>query len=502
MVKRTFNSNVIDSNVVDTEVLEEAIWDMRRDLGITSRFPDPAWAEAREAAASVTFDHLPDRRDIPFITIDPEGSRDLDQALHIEREGEGYLVRYAISAVSLFVTPGGPLDQEVQRRGMTVYLPDRSIPLHPGPLSADAASLLPDVDRPAYLWYHHLDSSGELQKTWVELAQIRSRAQLTYTEVQAAYDGGAALPAEVPQDMPELLATVGQLREHIEINRGGVSLDLPEQRIERSEAGYKLSFRTLTGIEGWNSQISLLTGIAAADMMAQANIGILRTLPEALKRDVNRMRNVARALELEWPSDMDYPDFVRSLSSEDPSSLAFLNEATTLFRGADYVALPLAEETDKNGRPTNIRQAAVASTYAHVTAPLRRLVDRYGLEVCRCLCASEEVPVWVRDMLPQLPKIMADTGRDAGRVESRAISAAEALTLVGREGEIFEGVIIETLARKNDDSAERGVVLIREPAIEAVVTGESLTAGDTVRIQIDHVEPKQAQVRFSLVEGA
>lgn len=250
MATRNFNANFVEG-----ELLDEAIADLRSELRVTSRFPNDAWAEAHEAATSVDFSQYPDRRDIPFITIDPEGSRDLDQALHIEREGEGYLVRYAISAVALFVKPGGPLDEEVRRRGVTVYLPDRSIPLHPAALSTDVASLLPDVDRPAYVWYHHLDAQGELQHSWVELSQVRSRAQLTYEQVQKAVDDGAALPENVPADMVVLLKEVGEKRAAIEVARGGVSLELPEQRIEKTDGGYELSFRDLTAVEEWNSQL-------------------------------------------------------------------------------------------------------------------------------------------------------------------------------------------------------------------------------------------------------
>lgn len=491
MAKRNFNSNVVDGELLDT-----AVKDLRAELGITARFPDAAWAEATAAAQSVDISGLADRRDIPFITIDPEGSRDLDQALHIEREGEGYLVRYAIAAVSLFVTPGGSLDEEVRRRGVTVYLPDRSIPLHPGPLSADAASLLPDVDRPAYLWYHHLTADGELIETWVEYAQVRSRAQLTYTQVQAAADGEGELPDVVPADMPQLLREVGQKREQIEIARGGVSLDLPEQRIEKTDDGYRLEFRHLTDVEGWNAQISLLTGIAAANLMIERNVGILRTLPKALRKDVLKLRRAARALGLDWPESMDYPDFVRSLDGNDPTALAFLTEATTLFRGAGYLALPV--ELEEGQKQPTLEHAAMATPYAHVTAPLRRLVDRYALEVCRCLCHGEEIPQWVRDMLPELPSIMGKATRAANQVENRAVAAAEALTLAGREGEEFNGLIVEILPRREKDAGQRAVVLMREPAIEAVVHGESFEAGSEVTVRLEHVDVEAGQVSFTL----
>ncbi|MEA2124700.1 MAG: hypothetical protein QOI80_1482, partial [Solirubrobacteraceae bacterium] len=98
-------------------------------------FSPEALAEAEAAAAKP----LPaEALDIPFVTVDPPGSRDLDQALHIERRGEGHRVSYAIADLAFFVTPGGALDAAVWERGVTYYLPDRAIPLHPPALSAGA----------------------------------------------------------------------------------------------------------------------------------------------------------------------------------------------------------------------------------------------------------------------------------------------------------------------------------------------------------------------------
>src|SRR5699024_8420478 len=129
----------------------------------------------------------------------------------------------------------------------------------------------------------------------------------------------------------------------------------------------------------WNAQISLLTGMAAAQIMLDGGIGILRTLPPADPRDLRRLRRAAAALGIGWPRDVDYPGLVATLDGRDPQHAAFMEEATSLFRGAGYLAfdvergLPLPD--DEDGR----RHAAIAAPYAHVTAPLRRLVDRFGL---------------------------------------------------------------------------------------------------------------------------
>src|SRR3954452_5367162 len=125
-----------------------------------------------------------DRTDIPFVTIDPATSMDLDQALHIERDGDGYVVHYAIADVAAFVTPGDPVDEEAHRRGETLYGADSKVPLHPKVLSEDAASLLPGQVRPALLWTIHVDADGEGTDVDVVRARVRSTAKLDYEGVQ------------------------------------------------------------------------------------------------------------------------------------------------------------------------------------------------------------------------------------------------------------------------------------------------------------------------------
>ncbi len=132
---------------------------IRTELSVPDEFPAAVLAEAERAAASPT---LPERdeTDVPFLTIDPPGSMDLDQAMHLERDGDGYRVRYAIADVPAFVVAGGAVDAETRRRGETIYAPDRRTPLHPPVLGEGAASLLPDQVRPAFVWDLRLGADG------------------------------------------------------------------------------------------------------------------------------------------------------------------------------------------------------------------------------------------------------------------------------------------------------------------------------------------------------
>src|SRR5689334_246481 len=115
---------------VAAQSLRDGIATIQEQLGVTPDFPPEVEEAARAAAAAPRMPDL-DRTDLPFVTIDPASSMDLDQALHLERDGDGYVVHYAIADVAAFVSPDDPIDQEAHRRGETLYGADSKVPLHP-----------------------------------------------------------------------------------------------------------------------------------------------------------------------------------------------------------------------------------------------------------------------------------------------------------------------------------------------------------------------------------
>lgn len=458
---------------------------LRAQMAIPLDFPADVVAEAERVVAG-GIEPQP-VLDVAFVTIDPPGSMDLDQALHIERHpAGGYLVRYAIADVAHFVAPGGAIDREAAARGMTLYAPDGRTPLHPPVLSEGAASLLPGVDRPAAVWRIALDDRGEITDVDVRRARVRSSARLTYDEVQSAVDAGTA------SELLVLLREVGELRQGLERERGGVSLNVPEQNVTLHDDGsYGLEFRSVLPAEGWNAQISLLTGIAAARVMREGGVGVFRTLPASDPRDVERLRRTARALAIAWPADQSYGDLLAGLDSSVPQHAAFFNEATSLFRGAGYL-------TFEGEVPAGSEHAAIASEYAHVTAPLRRLVDRYGTEICLALCADRDVPGWVRAAFPDLPKAMSRSGQRASSFERASVDIVEAALLTGAVGDVFAGVIVDLDAK----DPRKGVVVVDDPAVRGSVTSADgpLPLGEAVQVRLAEVSIEDRVVRFAYGE--
>ncbi len=479
------SSRVVRVRSVRDEVaaaeLRDGIARIQADLDVTPAFP-PEVEEAAAAAARAP--RLPDldRTDLPFLTIDPPGAMDLDQALHLERDGDGYVVHYAIADVAAFVAPGDPVDAEAHRRGETLYGADSKIPLHPPVISEDAASLLPGEVRPALLWTIRVDAEGGRTAVHVERAQVRSTARLSYEEAQRAIDDGTGAESLA------LLREVGELRLAREAARGGVSLPLPEQDVDVEGDRWLLEFREQLPVEQWNAQISLLTGFAAAGLMVYARVGLLRTLPPPDPRDVQRLHRTARALHIDWPAEQLYPDFIRSLDPSRPGHAAMVNASARLLRGSGYVAFD--GET-----PAEPQHAALASEYAHVTAPLRRLGDRYAGEVCLALCAGTEVPEWVLAALPGLPRTLQSSGGRARAYERQVIDLVEAGVLRGRVGEVFDGVVVDV----EEKDPGRGVVVLEDPAVETRLVGPApLPLGTDVRARLTTADVATRTVELTL----
>ncbi|MGY1811196.1 RNB domain-containing ribonuclease [Blastococcus sp. SYSU D00820] len=451
---------------------------IRAELDVPEEFPAAVLAEATAVAAAPP---LPERdaTDLPLVTLDPEGSRDLDQAVHLAPRGAGYRVSYAIADVGAAVPVGSALDAEARRRGQTLYSPDRRTPLHPPVLSEGAASLLPGELRAAALWTIDLAADGTVVAVDLVRARVRSRAQLAYPAVQQQADAGT-----LPEPLA-LLPRLGRLLVEQALDRGAIELGTPDQEVRRAPDGrWALAFRADLPVETWNAQISLLTGRCAARLMLDGGVGLLRTLPPAPAADVGRLRLVAGALGVGWPEGAGPGAVLAGLDAAEPRAAAFLEEAGALLRGAAY--------TPFDGAPPGLTvHAGVGAPYAHVTAPLRRLVDRFGTEVCLALAAGRGPDPAVRAVLPELPGLMAASDRRTRAVERAVLDAVEAWLLQDRVGEVFPAVVV-------DAEGERATVVLEELAVRARCRGAGLRAGTRVRVRLTAADVARRTVAFEV----
>jgi exoribonuclease R len=457
---------------------------LRHELKLTDVFPPEAMDEARQAARATP---LPadDLTSVAFVTIDPPTSKDLDQAMCLSRRpAGGYRVQYAIADVAAYVRPDGPLEAETWLRGQTIYLPDGRVPLHPPVLSEDAVSLLPDVDRAAVVWTIDLDGDGAIAAVGLRRARVRSRAKLDYAGVQADADA-KRLPESIA-----LLPEIGALLTARAAGRGAVNLPLPEQEVEPHGDGWRLVLRAPLPVEGYNAQISLLTGMAAAELMLAGRVGLLRTMPAPRPEAVTKLRAAAGSLGIAWPAGAAVGAVVAAVDPGSPRGAAFLEQAADLLRGAAYTAFD-------GEPPAETGHGGVGAPYAHVTAPLRRLADRYATETCLALHEGRPVPPWARAALPKLPKDMASTDRIASAADRGAVSLAEAVLLANRVGEVFEAGVLDVdgPAAPKSTRPVGGTVAIDDPAVRARCLGE-LPLGERVPVRLTVADPLKREVQF------
>jgi exoribonuclease R len=494
-----------------TNALAEALSALRTELELPGQFPSAVLKEAEAAVAQRQLPEL-DMTDVEFLTIDPPSSTDLDQALFIERSADGYRILYAIADVPSFVVPGGALDAETRRRGQTFYAPDGRIPLHPEVISENAGSLLAGQLCSAFVWEFELDTTAHVVSALVRRAMVRSRAKLSYKGVQAELDAGTASP------VLQLLREVGLKRVELERARGGASLNMPEQEIvQLPDGGYRIVAAPQLPVEDWNAQISLMTGMAAASLMLDGKVGVLRTMPAPDERSLAHFRRQTGALGKPWDGKVSYGEYLRTLDPTDHRQLAILHSAGMLFRGAGY--------TYFDGTvPDDAVQSAIGTAYAHTTAPLRRLIDRFVLVICEALSNNRPVPAWAREALPSLPDIMASSDQLAAKMERLALDTVEAALLSNHIGQEFDAVVISgSKPAKNNGNGNAngngngkgsngkgpngkasngtgpsGIVQIAEPAVTARCAGE-MEPGTKVRVRLISSDIATREVHLELV---
>ncbi len=449
---------------------------IRTELRVPERFSDEVLAAA-EAARPVEIERA-DLLDVPFVAIDPPGATDLDQAFWAAPTGSGWTIRYAIADVAAFVRPGDPIDLEARERGVTLYSPDIRTPLHPEIISEDRASLLPGGERPALVWHIELDAEGMPTSARIERATVRVRAAISYAEAQQRIETGG-------EELFDALASIGRLRQAREADRGGVSLNLPSQEVVFHDGHYDLEYDETIPVEGWNAQISLLTGIVAADLMIGAGVGMLRTLPPPRRRDVRRLRRQAEVLGVPWPDHVDYPDFIRGVEPNNPRCQALLIQSARTLRGAGYQGF-------QGELPELHEHGAIASPYAHVTAPLRRLIDRFGNELLLSICADEAPPAWVIEALDELPSLMGRARSRESALERAMVDFTETVMLQPRVGEMFDGAVVDI-----DTKRDRATVQIAEPPVVTRVRPDGLELGQTVELRLDGVDTNLRTLAFT-----
>jgi exoribonuclease R len=450
-----------------SQALATGLSKIRTEFHVPDGFPPNVMALAQRAARRVPSQHA-DRTAMPFVTLDPATSTDLDQAFSIEASGSDLLLHYAIADVAWFVEDGDAVDVEAWARGETLYLPDGKAGLYPPVIAEGAASLLPSGPRPAVVFTVRIAGDGAVKLDGAERAIIQSRAKLAYDTVRAS-------------DVPAGFAEISRRMAANEERRGASRVDPPEQEVEQLADGtFQLAFRPLLQSEQDNAALSLAANMAIADAMLAHRTGLFRVMapPDAAK--VKKLRCAAQALGLSWPASTSLRDYQRTLDPGDRQQAALMLEIRRAGSGASY------QPYEEGVVPWH---EAMAATYAHATAPLRRLADRYVVRCALAIANGQPVPQAVTEAFARLPTVMGRADARASQINHAAIDLAEAVMLKGRQGEMFKAVV-------TDVADQRMRVQLSNMPVVANVKASGFRQGDGLTLRLVSADPDQRSIVF------
>jgi VacB/RNase II family 3'-5' exoribonuclease len=458
--------------IIDRQgALKSGLADIRVQFEVPDSFPADVLAQAA-ATSRRPLTGRADWTERDFATLDPQSSTDLDQAFAIELAGSDLLLHYAIADVSFFVDKDDPIDREAWARGTTIYLPDGKASLYPPALSEGAASLLPNVDRPAVVFTVRVDPGGQSSLDGAVRAVIRSRAKLGYESVTS-------------EQLPAGFADLSRRIEQAEDARGAERIEAPEQElVEDSAGGYTLRFRAQQQAEKQNAAMSLAANLAIADALLAHRTGLFRVMAEPDARAVQRLRHSAKALGLAWPRDATLAQFERTLDSVNPRHIAFRSAVRRAGPRASYA--PYREGVVP-------WHSAMAATYAHATAPLRRLADRYVIEAALQIAAGQTVSAELGAIFELLPPVMERAEARAAQIDRATLDLAEAVMLEGSEGTRFDAVVT--------DIDERGArIQLADPAVISRVDPKGAEPGDSIGVKLTKVDVPTRQIAFERID--
>ncbi|MBW2703125.1 MAG: RNB domain-containing ribonuclease [Deltaproteobacteria bacterium] len=516
-----------DRRVIDAKVLAEpataaaAFYEILEDLKIDPIYPAAVCSELEAMLAGdggLKDVELEDLRDLPFVTIDNQDSRDLDQAICLRRaEGErsGYLLDYALADAAFYVRPGTALFEEARRRGVTYYLPGFSVPMLPPALSEGLISLNPRLDRRALVFRMRLDDKGQVLDTVLAQCLIHSRAKLTYDGVQAFYDRPAESPlsGQAYSDVLDLLREVGELRIGLARARNVVQFNRREIDIHTDPDGVRLAIRghARNDCSMYNEQISLLCNTEGARLLLEHGKGPLvqpifrvHDAPPPAARD-HLQRILRRMIALH-----ELDDALWSWRREEESLADYLDR---LPKGAAYARLRhaierqilLCNQRSMFKAEPGQHYALRVEAYSRFSSPMREIVgifthkealEMLGLE-SPCLTAEEDEAL--REQIIQSANRAKRVQRD---VEKRALKLA-----------VDQLLRVDLLKDFEDRPVRKGTVLglgrnrayveLDSPPVELKIYLDDLAEelGERLLVDDDEVELRSSSGKLRLRVG-
>jgi ribonuclease R len=481
-------------------------------------FPVAAVAEA-DAARPATLAGREDWRKLPLVTIDPVDAKDHDDAVHAAPDPDpknagGHIVTVAIADVAHYVRPGSALDREAQKRGNSVYFPDRVVPMLPERISNDLCSLKAGEDRAALAVRMIVGADGRKRSHTFHRVLMRSAAKLNYEQAQMAVGGRIDEDTEhLAEPVLRPLYAAYEALKRARDARGPLDLDLPERKILLKHDGTVDRVIVPQRLESHRliEEFMILANVAAAESLERARLPLVyRVHDEPSLEKIEGLRQFLETLHISLSKGgaMRAEQFNRILDRVKGREVEKLvNEVVLRTQAqAEYAA------QNYGHFGLNLRR------YAHFTSPIRRYAD---LIVHRGLIRAHDSG---SDGLPESQDVAAlsEIGAQISAAERRAMKAERetvdrliAHFLADRVGSQFEGHISGVtragLFVKLDETGADGFIPARtlgddyfryEERMHALVgsrSGETHRLGDRVVVRLVEAAPVAGALRFELL---
>lgn len=414
--------------------------------GMSETFSKPVLAEARSIATTIPKDEIAKRKDLrnlSIITIDGDDAKDLDDAVYVKKLPNGnYKLIVSIADVSYYIPEGSMLDQEAFKRGNSVYLVDRVLPMFPKEISNGICSLNPDEDKLTFTCEMEIDQNGKVVDSDTYKSVIKSVRRMTYTNVNRMIAGEEEALKEYAdiKDMVMEMLELSKIIRQVKYNRGSIDFDLPEIKLVLDENGKVKYIKNRE--RGESERIIEDFMIAANETVAEKLFWL--EIPSVYrtheKPDPERIKNLNETL-----SKFKYR--IHSLDEIHPKKFQKIIEDSKE-RGINLLVHKLILMALKQARYTvdNLGHFGLASGYyTHFTSPIRRYAD---LTVHRILNSvlhgypSKKVIAKNAEELPQICTHISKTERAAMKVEDESVKIKLVEYMIDKIGEEYEATIV------------------------------------------------------------
>lgn len=488
--------------------------------GLSRHFPQSVKEEAKDIAAAVTEEDLAGRRDfraLPVFTIDSAETKDIDDAVSIERTPAGYRLGVHIADVSHYVRPGSALDTEAMARGTSVYYADSVIPMLPRALSNGICSLNEGEDRLTFSCLLELDEDGHVANAVFVKSVICSRVKGVYSEINALWDGtaGEDVHARYAAVEPELMLMRGLYGKlaALRVRRGAMEIESGEAKLTLDEAGRCIGVekRTRGDAERMIEEFMLLANTAAASLARRQGIPfVYRVHEEPGPERTEALKSMLAAAGVELRCAGAVP------TAKELAALLDQTRGTGLERMVHTVVLRSMAKAKYEPLPKGHFGLAL-SDYAHFTSPIRRYPDLAIHRILSELCTGVDAGA----LRGKYEAFAAEASQQSSLCEVRAMQlerdaedcykAEYMRRFIGdAEDGVREGVIsavtsfgayvelpntVEGLVRAAALS-DHPLTLTEGLALYDAQTGQSWRIGDVMRVRVAAVDVSCGQIDF------